>query len=166
MGSTVNRDEVLRAISEAFNDAIMPRTEAELAPPSIDAPYAIKHFLGRTRSDVETQPFLSSLHMEDFTYMTDGAALYYLPSVLRIQLADVTDAELWIFLRGFLNHIDGKYPYPGLGVLSTAQRRAIADWAELLGSEWAVHDWMSKWSDEAVKLARKYRVAPPSGSGE
>ena len=110
----------------------MPRTKEELASPSIEARYVIDHFFGKTRDVVESETFLSSLYMEDFTYMTDAQCLYYLPSVLRIMLANSTDDELWIYLHGFLGQINGKYPNPALTTLSFAQRSAIADWAESL----------------------------------
>lgn len=67
------RDDVLRQIEQAFADACMPRTEDEITGGGIDGPYVIKHFLGKTREDVETQDFLASLYMEDVTDMTDGA---------------------------------------------------------------------------------------------
>jgi hypothetical protein len=157
------RDEVVRGIEQAFEDASMPRTKEELAPPSIEARYVIDHFFGKTRDVVESETFLSSLYMEDFTYMTDAAVLYYLPSVLRIMLANSNDDELWIYLHGFLGQIDGKYPNPVLTTLSVAQRSAIADWAESLTSEWEVHEWMCRFSKEVAELARKYRAAETSG---
>ena len=148
MGSARDESEVARRIDEAFADARMPHTEAELAPPSIDAPYVIKHFLGKTRDDVESATFHGSLYMEDFTYMTDGAVRYYLPSVLRIMLANRTDDELWLFLRSFLRRATG---------LDAAQRAAIADWAEYLCDAWQSHGWMSRFSEEAAKLAGTFR---------
>ena len=154
----MTRDEVARAIELAFAHATMPQTEDELAPLSIEAPYAIEHFFGKTRDAVESASFPASLYMEDFSYMTDAAVMYYVPSVLRIMLADPTDDELWIYLHGFLRHINAEYPYPGLRALDAAQRNAIADWAEHLRGEWASNDWMRRFDGEAASLARTYRA--------
>jgi hypothetical protein len=143
-----------RTIEEAFAAAPMPRTEGELAPPSIECKYVYEHFLGKTRADLEAAHFPGSLYMEDFTYMTDGAVLYYLPSVLRIMLSTLDD-ELWIFLSGFLNTIDSTYPGPALAELDADQRQAIARWAQTLAARWQVGE--PELSSEAAALARKYR---------
>ena len=155
----LKRDDVIYGIDLAFKDAAIPRTEDELAPPSIEARYVIDHFFGKTRNDVESQPFPCSLYMEDFSYMTDAAVLYYLPAVLRIMLANPTDSELWIHLHGFLRHMKGVTPALALTALSVAQREAIADWADTLSQEWASSEWMSQFSKKAAKLARTYRSA-------
>src|SRR5690242_6431886 len=128
MACAVTEPDVLAAIERAFASARMPATEAALAPASIEAPYVIDHFLGKTRAALEGAYFPASLYMEDFTYMTDAAVLYYLPSVLRIMLA-TDDDDLWIYLRSFLNNVDGKYPVRALANLDAEQRRAIASWA-------------------------------------
>src|SRR4051812_21405030 len=129
----------------------MPATEAELAPPSIEAPYVIAHFFGKTRDAVEADSFPASLYMEDFTYMTDAAVAYYLPSVLRIMVARPDD-ELWIFLRGFLRDPSEAF--------TPDQRAAIAGWAEYCSVEWKSHAWMASCTSEAAKLAATYRNAP------
>ncbi|RKH66163.1 hypothetical protein D7V93_04860 [Corallococcus llansteffanensis] len=153
----MKRDDVIHGIDLAFKDAAIPRTEEELAPPGIEARYVIDHFFGKTRNDVESQPFLGSLYMEDFSYMTDAAVRYYLPAVLRIMLANSTDFELWIHLHGFLRRREGDCPAPALTALSVAQRKAIADWADTLSQEWASSKWMSQFSKKAARLARTYR---------
>lgn len=143
------RDIVLLGIDEAFHAATMPQTEEELAPPSIDAPYAIEHFLGKTRQDVESTSFPASLYMEDFTYMTEGAIAYYLPCVLRLMLAKPYDSELWIFLGGFLRSPDCR--------LTDAQNAAVAAWADHLAEAWIEDDWMSRFAEEAIELAANFR---------
>ena len=148
---------MLRRIDAAFDGARQPLTEEELAPASIEAPYAIEHFFGKSRADVETQWFPASLYMEDFQYMTDAAVLYYLPPVLRIMLAKPSSSELWIFLHGFLRGIRGTYPDSSLTGMSAAQHDAIADWAEHLAAAFADSHWMSKFSAEAQQLAGMYR---------
>ncbi|NTX41472.1 hypothetical protein HUA78_44290 [Myxococcus sp. CA033] len=153
----LKRDDVIHGIDLAFRDAASPRTVEELAPPGIEAKYVVDHFFGKMRRDVESQPFPGSLYMEDFSYMTDAAVLYYLPSVLRVMLANSTDFELWIHLHGFLCRIDGDYPAPVLTTLSVAQRKAIADWADTLSQEWASSKWMSRFSKKSAQLARTYR---------
>jgi hypothetical protein len=65
-----SREEIASRIDRAFEGASMPNTERELAEPSIDAPYVVAHFLGRSRMDLDGSNFLPGLHMEDFTYMT------------------------------------------------------------------------------------------------
>ncbi len=67
------------------------------------------------------------------------------------------DDELWIYLRSFLNNVDGTYPVRALANLDTEQRRAIASWAELLATRWADDEWRSGLSKKALKLAQKYR---------
>jgi len=155
---SLDRLDVLRQIDEAFAGARKPQTEDELAPPSIEAPYAIEHFLGKSQSAVETEHFPASLYMEDFTYMTDEAVRYYLPAVLRIMLAKTSNDELWIFLHGFLRTVKGKYPASSLTTLDDRQRKAIADWAEHLAGEWEAQEWMSEFFAEAIELAQLYRV--------
>ncbi|QSQ25939.1 hypothetical protein JY651_13835 [Pyxidicoccus parkwayensis] len=155
----LKRDDVILGIDLAFKDAAIPRTEEALAPPGIEARYVIDHFFGKTRDDVESQTFPGSLYMEDFSYMTEAAVLYYLPAVLRIMLANSTDFELWIHLHGFLRRLHGDYPNPALTALSVAQRKAIADWADTLSQEWVSSKWMSRFVKEAARLARSYRSA-------
>ncbi|HTL34989.1 MAG TPA: hypothetical protein VL326_17790 [Kofleriaceae bacterium] len=153
----MTRDELERAIDAAFADARMPRTEAELTSGGIDGPYVVKHFLGRSRADVETGRFMPSLHMEDFTYMTPEAVAYYLPVVLRFMLAKPSDDELWIFLSAFLRGITGTYADRSLTSLSVAQRTAIADCVDYLAEQWQNDEWRAKEAKKAAKLARRYR---------
>jgi hypothetical protein len=156
----LEHEDIVSAIDTAFADAEKPLTEDELAAPSIEAPYVIEHFLGKTRDDVESQRFYPSLYMEDFTYITDAAVLYYLPPVLRIMLAKPTDEELWIFLYAFLRGVaDKHYPDTALTALNAAQRNAIADWAEHLAGEWASSANSARDCKQAKKLARMYRPA-------
>ncbi|MFP2904213.1 hypothetical protein ACLESD_03880 [Pyxidicoccus sp. 3LFB2] len=155
----LKRDDVIRGIDLVFEDAALPGTEEELAPPGIEARYVVDHFFGKTRNDVESQPFPGSLYMEDFSYMTGAAVLYYLPVVLRLMLANPSDFELWIHLHGFLRRIEGAWPDGALTALSVAQRKAIADWADTLSQEWASPGGMSRFSKEAARLARTYRSA-------
>ncbi|TQM32090.1 hypothetical protein FB390_3767 [Nocardia bhagyanarayanae] len=132
----------------------LPLTEDELTPPSIDAPYVIEHFHGRSRADIDRSSFLPGLHMEDFTYMTAQAVEYYLPAVLKLMLIQPYDFELWIHLSSFLGSArrDGETTLRGL---RPAQHAAIADWFELLSREIAEGIGFDR--KDATKLARLYR---------
>lgn len=149
----MTRDEVEAAIARAFADAPMPRMEAALAPPSIEARYVVEHFLGRTRADVG-ETFLPSLQMEDFTYMTDAAVAYYLPPVLTRMLRDPHDFELWTYLRGFLASARESYA-TSLHALSRPQLEAIAAWADFLVA--AFDGAFGCDPKAAAKVARLYR---------
>ncbi|MEM9195019.1 MAG: hypothetical protein AAGF12_37950 [Myxococcota bacterium] len=125
-------EEVRRAIDLAFGKATIPLTETELTTGGIDGPYVVKHYFKKTRADVESN-FAPGLHMEDFMYMTPKAIEYYLPSPLRLMLDDPTDADLWIYVRGFLKFSSD--PWGRFSFLSAVQCEAIARWAEYLERE-------------------------------
>ncbi|MCP2292506.1 hypothetical protein [Nocardia amikacinitolerans] len=148
-----SRDEVMHRIDEVFVGS-QPLTEDELAPPSIEAPYVIAHFHGRSRADIDRSSFLPSLHMEDFTYMTARAVEYYLPAVLKLMLIPPHDFELWIHLSGFLGSArrDDETTLRGL---RPPQHAAIADWLELLSRE--IDEGIGFERKDAAKLARLYR---------
>ncbi|MEV0033580.1 hypothetical protein [Nocardia sp. NPDC050793] len=148
-----SRDEVTHRIDQVFVGS-MPLTENELAPPSIDAPYVIAHFLGRSRADIDRSSFLPGLHMEDFMYMTAQAVEYYLPAVLKLMLIQPYDFELWIYLSSFLGSArrDDETTLRGL---RPAQHAAIADWLELLSRE--IDEGIGVDRKDAAKLARLYR---------
>ncbi len=154
ISAMTSRDDIVRQIDQAFQDAAMPRTESELTEGGgLDGPYVVEHFLGKARGDVDSTRFLPSLHMEDFTYMTQNAVAYYLPSVLKLMLVEPYDADLWIFLGGFLRSVKASYGV-NLHGLSASQRKAIADWADFLRQEWE-----PTWDldpREATKLALLY----------
>ncbi|WP_431951887.1 hypothetical protein [Nocardia lijiangensis] len=153
MAAMKSRDEVEHRIDQVFGGS-MPLTEDELAPPSIDAPYVIAHFHGRSRADIDRESFLPSLHMEDFTYMTAQAVEYYLPAVLKLMLIQPYDFELWIFLSSFLRSArrDDEKTLRGL---RPAQHAAIADWLEFLSRE--IDEMIGFDRKDAAKLARLYR---------
>jgi hypothetical protein len=73
---------VVEAIAEAFASARQPCTWQELASPSLDLPYVVRHFLGKAQDEVE-QEFAGHENMEDFDSMTARAVEYYLPAVMR-----------------------------------------------------------------------------------
>ncbi|MFD6393071.1 hypothetical protein ACWF9G_02515 [Nocardia sp. NPDC055029] len=148
-----SRDEVTHRIDQVFTGSL-PLTEDELAPPSIDAPYVIAHFHGRSRADIDRASFLPSLHMEDFTYMTAQAVEYYLPAVLKLMLIQPYDFELWIFLSSYLRSArrDDETTLRGL---RPAQHAAIADWLEFLSRE--IDEMIGFDRKDAAKLARLYR---------
>ncbi|MEV0339296.1 hypothetical protein AB0H49_09735 [Nocardia sp. NPDC050713] len=148
-----SRDEVTHRIDQVFAGS-RPLTEDELAPPSIDAPYVIAHFYGRTRADIDRESFLPGLHMEDFAYMTAQAVEYYLPAVLKLMLIEPYDFELWIHLSGFLRGArrDDETTLRGL---HPAQHAAIADLLELLSRE--IDEMIGFDRKDAVQLARLYR---------
>lgn len=136
------------AIRDAFGGARMPTKPHQLASGGIDGPYVVKHFLGRSVGDVEDN-FLPSLHMEDFTYMTEQAVRYYLPAPLRLMLETPYDDELWLFLRGFLKEEPRE--------LTAAQRRAIADWAQFLYDAFTEAQPFLIDASEALALAIAYK---------
>ncbi|WP_433729645.1 hypothetical protein ACQP0C_00930 [Nocardia sp. CA-129566] len=148
-----SRDEVTHRIDQVFAGS-PPRTEDELAPPSIDAPYVIAHFHGRSSADINRSSFLPGLHMEDFTYMTAQAVEYYLPAVLKLMLIQPYDFELWIHLSSFLGSArrDDETTLRGL---RPAQHAAIADWLEFLSRE--IDEGIGFDRKAAAKLARLYR---------
>ncbi|WP_435590762.1 hypothetical protein [Nocardia sp. bgisy118] len=148
-----SRDEITHRIDQVFTGS-MPLTEDELAPPSIDAPYVIAHFHGRSRADIDRSNFLPGLHMEDFAYMTAQAVEYYLPAVLKLMLIQPSDFELWIHLSSFLGSArrDDETTLRGL---RPAQHAAIADWLELLSRE--IDEGFGVDRKDAAKLARLYR---------
>ncbi|MBF6301015.1 hypothetical protein IU459_26220 [Nocardia amamiensis] len=148
-----SRDEVTHRIDQVFAGSL-PLTENDLAPPSIDAPYVIAHFHGRSRADIDRSSFLPGLHMEDFTYMTAQAVEYYLPAVLKLMLIQPYDFELWIHLSSFLGSArrDDETTLRGL---RPAQHAAIADWLELLSHE--IDEGIGFDRKDAGKLARLYR---------
>ncbi|WP_431969608.1 hypothetical protein [Nocardia sp. bgisy134] len=148
-----SRDEITHRIDQVFTGS-MPLTEDELAPPSIDAPYVIAHFHGRSRADIDRSSFLPGLHMEDFAYMTAQAVEYYLPAVLKLMLIQPSDFELWIHLSSFLGSArrDDETTLRGL---RPAQHAAIADWLELLSRE--IDEGFGVDRKDAAKLARLYR---------
>ncbi|WP_157128756.1 hypothetical protein [Nocardia amamiensis] len=149
-----SRDEVTHRIDQVFAGALLPLTEDELAPPSIDARYVIAHFHGRSRADIDRSSFLPSLHMEDFTYMTAQAVEYYLPAVLKLMLIQPYDFELWIYLSSFLGSAR-RGDETTLRGLRPAQHAAIADWLELLSRE--IDEGIGFDRKDAAKLARLYR---------
>ncbi|MEV0297607.1 hypothetical protein [Nocardia sp. NPDC050710] len=148
-----SRDEVTHQIDRVFTGS-RPLTEDELAPPSIDAPYVIAHFHGRSQADIDRSSFLPGLHMEDFTYMTAQAVEYYLPAVLKLMLIQPYDFELWIFLSSFLGSArrDDETTLRGL---RPAQHAVIADLLELLSHEMDEEFGFDR--KDAAKLARLYR---------
>ena len=77
--------DICELIATAFAGAQMPSSATELSLDSLEGPYVIEHFLGKSQVDVESN-FLPSLHMEDLSYMTTEAVAYYLPAVLRLML--------------------------------------------------------------------------------
>ncbi len=145
-------EDVVREIDRAFDGATMPRTARELAPEGIEARYVIEHFLGKSQGDLEPSSFLPSLHMEDFTYMTQGAVEYYLPAVMKVMLVEPYDADLWIFLSGFLRRRSRS-----LRGLTPSQQSAIARWAGFLRVDWLQKEPWSRFPWDAEDLARQYR---------
>ncbi|MGV9611026.1 hypothetical protein [Nocardia xishanensis] len=148
-----SRHEVTHRIDQVFTGS-RPLTEEELAPPSIDAPYVIAHFHGRSRADIDRSSFLPGLHMEDFTYMTAQAVEYYLPAVLKLMLIQPYDFELWIHLSGFLGSAR-REDETTLRGLRPEQHTAIADWLEFLSRE--IDEGFGVDRKDATKLARLYR---------
>lgn len=149
-----DRDDIVRRIRHAFRDVPRPETERDLTDGGIEAPYVVEHFLGRSRAEIDRGYLLPSLHMEDFTYMTPGAAAYYLPPVLELMLLEPFDAELWTFLRGSLASPINQRTW----ALSAPQREAIADWADFLARAWDLTREIDP--RPATKLARLYREGP------
>ncbi|MFE4458302.1 hypothetical protein ACFROC_13205 [Nocardia tengchongensis] len=159
-----SRNAVTHQIERAFAGASLPLTEGELAPPSIDAPYVIAHFHGRSRADIDRSSFLPGLHMEDFTYMTARAVEYYLPAVLELMLIQPYDFELWVHLNIYLGSArrDDETTLRGL---RPAQHTAIADCLELLSQEIgeAGIGFDREDAENAAKLERLYRqLADPA----
>lgn len=150
----VTRDHIERQIDSAFADARMPATAYDLAPPSIESPYVVQNFYGRSREDITLQTFAPSLHMEDFTYMTAKAVEYYLPAVLKLMLDEASDFELWIYLSGFLESVRQDYGTT-LRNLTHAQLDAIACWAEYVHV--AKTGALGFDPAETAELARLYR---------
>ena len=135
----------------------MPRSKRELAPLGIDAGEVIKHFLGKSREEVEAGEFRDSLHMEDFSYMTCIGVEYYLPCVLRIMMRPPAQDALWIHLHGFLKPGEDCELWWNLQELNRKQLGAIAIWAECLGNQWRDDPPADFEPDEALVLAEAYR---------
>ncbi|EDM76560.1 hypothetical protein PPSIR1_24169 [Plesiocystis pacifica SIR-1] len=144
--TTHSRAEIEARIEAAFGGATMPRTAAELTTGGIDGPYVVKHFLGRSRGEMEAQ-LLAGLHMEDFRYMTPQAVAYYLPAALRRMLSEPDDAELWIFLSSCVRD------QLGVTWLSAEQRRALADWARFMSAAFEVLGGFDGETAQALALA-------------
>lgn len=159
MGTIPPREAMLAAVDAAFAGASMPRTPDELAEPGIEARYVVEHFLGKTRDAVCAPWFAPSLHMEDFTYMTQPAVAYYLPPVLKLMLVEPFDDDLWIYLRGFLASAAADHGV-SLHALTREQRLAVAAWADFLGAAWEASPGFDR--REAEKLARVYRATEPA----
>ena len=99
---------------------------------------------------------LPSLHMEDFSYMTDSAVEYYLPGVLRLMMETPYDDTLWIYLHGFLRprHTE---TLAARVRLTPSQRQAIAEWALYLYQQLRLLDPELIDPSEASALATAYR---------
>lgn len=147
---------VTDAIAQAFKQSKIPRAPRELAPMGIDAAYVIKHFLGRSREQVESAEFYSSLYMEDFSYMTPMGVEYYLPCALRIMLREPSDDVLWLYLHGYLRMQKDGTPWWNLGELTKKQLDAIEKWARFLHEQWCENppDYINP--AEADSLAKAY----------
>jgi hypothetical protein len=140
------RKQVARAIADAFAGD-MPGSADELTTGGIDGPYVVEHFLGKDRDEVAAG-FLPGLHMEDFTYMTEGAVAYYLPAILLLMMEPVSSFELWGSLHGFLR--------PRAAAFTPEQRAAIAAWASYLHDEWLLEAPVVIEPAEARDLALAY----------
>ena len=153
----MTKNEVIREIERAFENATMPRTEAELTTfNDIDAMAVIENFLGKSRDDFDSSNFLASVYMEDFSYMKQGAVEYYLPVVLKIMLAEPYDLdELWIYLHGFLRK--DCFDEPSLKRFTRSQRNAISNWAAFLQTEWEKKEpWSWREIKEATDLVQRF----------
>lgn len=145
----LNYYEVIEEIDKAFEDAIMPKTERELTNfNDIDYKYVVRHFLGKSRKDINSLYFKPALHLEDFSHMTRGAIEYYLPPVLKLMLDDPYEADLSVFLFSFLNN--DYFNESGDKLYTFLQQSAISNWAKLLLEKWEQKNW-----DEDVKKAQK-----------
>jgi hypothetical protein len=148
-------EKVTDAIAQAFKGSRIPRTNRELAPMGVDADDVIRHFLGKTREQVE-EDFEYHLHMENYSYMTPMGVEYYLPPVLRIMLRQPWDDGLWIYLFGYLQPREDGELWWNLGELSKRQLGAIEKWARFLHERWSANppDYLDP--TEAESLAKVY----------
>jgi hypothetical protein len=146
---------VTDAIAQAFKDSPIPRTNRQLAPMGIDACDVIRHFLGKSREQVEVD-FQYDAYMEDYSYMSPMGVEYYLPSVLRIMLRQPWDDGLWIYLFGYLRpREDGKLWW-NLGELSKKQLGAVEKWARYLHDQWSATPQEYLDPAEAESLAKVF----------
>lgn len=137
----------------------MPSSATELSLDSLEGPYVIEHFLGKSQVDVESN-FLPSLHMEDLSYMTTEAVAYYLPAVLRLMLKKPYRSDLWIGLSTFLKPLHGERYSAGARDLDPQKLHAISEWAGHLHHQWQQNQppgFDPKDAKRALKIALAYR---------
>jgi len=148
---------VAALIDAAFAEAQQPHTVEELATPSLDLPYVLRHFLGRSQEDIE-RLFAGHEYMEDFDSMTPSAVEYYLPAVMRYMLRVPDDIQSWAWVHGSFGRRNDGDIWPNFRSLTIAQYEAIATWADYLMRYWDKHPELGIDPVDAMEIVETYRT--------